>query len=250
MAEERRREYEKEPAAGSDGERKSLKEIISDITEQELSGSSDDIVTVEQLKSMEKECSSRLKRRRLIGAAAVFFVVIAGALIVSVNYPADVEADKNAPEEIVSEDGVVIEDGGWGSSSEDTLVITDWDEVANAKIYVNELMIPEYIPKEYNFEKLIIEQSDLSYVKCTFTFTAKDNSNSYFEIIELLQNESSNSVEIEDIDSAVKCEKGNVYIKDSEEIKIATIQIDGGKIIEIRSDFDNNDIIMLINNIN
>ncbi|MGN0704537.1 MAG: hypothetical protein ACI4LD_08250, partial [Lentihominibacter sp.] len=129
MAEEKSREYENGSAADLNKDEKSLKEIICDITEQELSGSSDDIVTVEQLKSMEKECSSRLKRRRLIGAAAVFFVAIAGALIVSVNYPADVEADKNAPEEIVSEDGVVIEDGGWGSSSEDTLVITDWDEV-------------------------------------------------------------------------------------------------------------------------
>ena len=38
MAEERRREYEKGPVAGSDGYEKSLKEIICDITEQAYNG--------------------------------------------------------------------------------------------------------------------------------------------------------------------------------------------------------------------
>ena len=61
-------------------------------------------------------------------------------------FTTDVDADKNAKEEIVTEDGVVIEDGGWGSDDEESWEITDWNEVSAMKATIPQLIIPEYIP--------------------------------------------------------------------------------------------------------
>ena len=243
MAEERRREYEKEPAAGSDGDRKSLKEIISDITEQELTGCSDEAVSAEQLKSMEKEYSLRLKRRRLIGAAAAFFVFIAGALLVSVNLPADVDADKNAPEEIVSEDGVVIEDGGWGSSGDTKIITDDWDEVEIIKEDFDKLMIPQYIPDGYKFVELSIDIMEGENSAGIFKFS---NGHSDLEIHEFFSNSNLDSTEIQSTCTIEDEDIGKVYIDDSNEIIKAASIVNGSFIVEIWGTENINVLIQII----
>ena len=138
--------------SGNDNSKRSIGQIISDATDEELKDyhkESAGNMTPDRLKAMAARTEKRKRRhmRELAGVAALFILVVVGGIMVFNTFTTDVDADKNAKEEIVTEDGVVIEDGGWGSSSEDNWVITDWAEVKIAKITVPELVVPEYIPK-------------------------------------------------------------------------------------------------------
>ena len=138
---------------------KSVREIISDATDRELRDFTTGSLTPEELTAMAAAEERRRKRRmrRINGIAALFVIVLAcEAFFVFSTFTADVDADKNPKEEIVTEDGVIIEDGGWGSSSEDTWEITDWSEVSVMKATIPELVIPEYIPEGYECERLTI----------------------------------------------------------------------------------------------
>ena len=138
---------------------RSIREIISDVTDRELKDFATGNLTPDELVAMAAAEERRRKRRmrRISGIAALFVIVLAcGAFFVFSTFTTDVDADKNPKEEIVTEDGVIIEDGGWGSSSEDTWEINNWDEVKSAKAMISELLVPYYIPNGYVFEKLSI----------------------------------------------------------------------------------------------
>ena len=239
--------YNNEACTKNSSKDKSLQEIVYEITEDELSRFPDDTVTVEQLKRMAENQSLRRKRRRkkIIAAAAVFFVALAGILIGFSDFPANVEADKNEPEEIVTEDGVVIEDGGWGSSSEDELIITDWDEVELARKYVSQLMIPTSLPDGYVFKELNIESQKDAGNTCTFLY---ENGNELLEIYEYIPLNNLNSIEISDFEHKADTELGTVYFNTTEGIKTAIIQNkNDGMIIVIKGELYRNDIISIIN---
>ena len=99
---------------------RSIREIVSDATDRELKDFATGNLTLDELVAMAAAEERRRKRRmrRISGIAALFVIVLAcGAFFVFSTFTTDVDADKNPKEEIVTEDGVIIEDGGWGSSS-------------------------------------------------------------------------------------------------------------------------------------
>ena len=154
---------------------RSIREIISDATDRELKDFATGNLTPDELVAMAAAEERRRKRRmrRISGIAALFVIVLAcGAFFVFSTFTTDVDADKNPKKEIVTEDGVIIEDGGWGSSSEDGWIITDWKEVSAAKATIPELVIPEYVPKGYEFESLKVEGSK----ECTVAQYSYSNS--------------------------------------------------------------------------
>lgn len=225
---------------------RTLKDIISDITEQELAEKCPDVViTRDQLhQKIKKHRKRRLKK-------PVTFAVIAAVLVLGfialwpMLSPNDLkaDADKNAKEEILTDDGVIIEDKGWGSSSEDVILITDWDDIPIAKSQIDELLVPEYIPEGYEFQELRVESKSEYGILCTYLFTKKA------EKIEIYENIALNnllSTEIEKRDNFIISTKGIIYITQKNSYKNATIEIHDGIIINIYGKVNNKEIEKII----
>lgn len=226
---------------------RSIREIISDATDRELKDFATGNLTPDELVAMAAAEERRRKRRmrRISGIAALFVIVLAcGAFFVFSTFTTDVDADKNPKKEIVTEDGVIIEDGGWGSSSEDTWEITDWNEVNTAKATIPELMIPEYIPEGYEFERLTIDNLGTSQ-RMAFIFV--NNYGIELFINEYKQGESLQVTDIFDYSRIIESQKGNVYLLDMDTNIKATIQINDDLIVEIFSELTDNELIDIIN---
>lgn len=227
---------------------RTLKEIVSDATDRDLERYETGILTPDRLKKLASDADKRKKRRhrRIAGIAALFAVVVAGAIMVFDFADTDVEADKNSKEEIVTEDGsIIIEDGGWGSSSEDGWIITDWAEVEIAKATIPELIVPGYIPEGYEFKELkIFGGSNAFNIEYLF-----DSDNEYELIIyQYKQDENLGAVQINNIDNEIYSKKGKIYIKNDGEYKKATIYMDDDFIVDMWNNFSNEEILKVIEN--
>lgn len=225
---------------------RTLEDIISDITEQELAEKCPDVViTRDQLhQKIKKHRKRRLKK-------PVAFAVIAAVLVLGfialwpMLSPNDIkaDADKNAKEEILTDDGVIIEDKGWGSSSEDVILITDWDEIPFAKAHVDNLLVPEYMPKGYTFKEVRIESYGSMGASINILF---NNGNEELHIFESINGAKNNSFEKEQIDDVTECEQGEILVKNYENKIIATIQIDDGIMVTIEGDISIAECIAII----
>lgn len=223
---------------------RTMKQIIKDSTDRELERYETKGLTPDELKTMVAAAKRKKKQRyrKLAGVAALFVVVLFGAIIVFNNFSTDVEADKNAKEEIITEDGVVIEDGGWGGNSENNWVITDWSEVKVAKTTVHELIIPQYVPEGYIFRDLIIERVSEEQRICVYMYMGEEGT---IQINQIIDNSSQLFYEINEYQRILSTSKGDVYIQNEDEKK-AIIQIDDGNIIEIYSGLPNDEILKII----
>ena len=226
---------------------RSIREIVSDATDRELKDFATGNLTLDELVAMAAAEERRRKRRmrRISGIAALFVIVLAcGAFFVFSTFTTDVDADKNPKEEIVTEDGVIIEDGGWGSSSEDMWEITDWKEVSAAKATIPELVIPDYVPKGYEFEKLtIMEIEKMLSVEYLF-----NNDDDELIIQQYIHNQSLEATFITE-GRVIDSNKGSIYITETAEKKNATVYMDDGIIVYIWTTLSDNEIKSIIDQI-
>jgi len=227
---------------------KTLKDIIIEETEQELASNLPEFsASPEEMLAKVKAKEKKTKRHRLgyfVFAAVLLLAFVAIGMKCSDTF-LTVDADKNGKEEIVTDDGVIIEDEGWGSSSEDGITITEWKEVPLAKVHVEELLIPEYIPEGYEFEELRVENVDGGNT-CTFTFLSINNE------IEIRQHNihgNRQSIEINNIGKKIDSRKGAIYVRSLDNYNIATMYIDEGLVIEIISNLTEKEIIKVLDNI-
>lgn len=225
---------------------RTIKEIITDATDRELEDYETGLMTPEKLRGLAAAENRRKKfrYRKIAGLAALFLVVIVSAVMVFNSMTSDVDADKNHKEEIITDGGVVIEDGGWGSSSEDNWTVTDWDEVKTVKATIPELAVPEYIPEGYEFKKLIVKEGDPIRVEYLFD----DSYENELVIYQFIYTENLNATHIENNDRAINSARGKIYIKESLENNKATIQIDDGNIVDIWSILTDNEVLKIIEN--
>lgn len=234
--------------SGNDNSKRSIGQIISDATDEELKDyhkESAGNMTPDRLKAMAARTEKRKRRhmRELAGVAALFILVVVGGIMVFNTFTTDVDADKNAKEELVTEDGVVIEDGGWGSSSEDNWVITDWAEVKSIKESIPQLIILKYVPKGYKFKQLSINEMENA---MSMEYLFYNNDNQELIIHQYYHNENLEVTNIYDNDKTLRCSKGTVYIKENQTMNTATIQMNDGCIIEIFSCLVDEEIIKII----
>jgi len=208
-----------------------MKEIISDAVDRQLDKEPELTMTPEKLKKrMAARKVERIKRRaRNVGVAAALIVGVGAAMVICGDF--DVGANKNPKEEIITEDGVVIEDGGYGSSDgeDNVLTITDWNEVEVTKAAIKELFVPKYIPEGYDFKSLIIEDLEGDCLRSLYAFSNENNESIEIEIFTRKDGEVSFA-----IDAATKIlssNKGEVYLY--EDRNKAIIQIDDGIVITI-----------------
>ena len=224
---------------------RSIREIVSDATDRELKDFATGNLTPDELVAMAAAEERRRKRRmrRISGIAALFVIVLAcGAFFVFSTFTTDVDADKNPKEEIVTEDGVIIEDGGWGSSSEDMWEINNWDEVKSAKAMISELLVPYYIPNGYVFEKLsIVEIGKMLKIEYYFKNDIQDE----LIIQEYIQNENLDVTYVTE-SRVIDSNKGAIYIVEFGEIKNATVYMNDGTSIYIWTKINDEQIVQLV----
>ncbi len=198
------------------------------------------------------ETAKTRKKKRLYklvgGIAAVFVLILIGAVVAFNALSVDVGADKNQKEEIVTEDGVVIEVAGDGTEhySGEVWSTEDWSEVAMVKVLYPQLLIPEYIPNEYQFQSLYVEQLETGDITGQYLFLTEVEDMLEIEVfvtdIMLL------SSNIENVEKTIKSTKGTIYIQEDEK-KTATIQIDDGIIIKIWGKISDEEIVKIIDNL-
>lgn len=239
-------EEERTDSRDNGRQERTIGEIISDATDEELKHYHTGTLTPEELRSAvdkERRAGRRRMLRRLTAAAALLMLVMAATVFAFENFTTDVDADKNAKEEIVTEDGVVIEDGGWGSDSEQSWEITDWDEVATMKEVIPMMAIPNYIPKGYIFQNLTMEESGNAIM---ISYLFKNEEEHELTIQQYIQEENLEVTQIYDYDREISSEVGTIYIFESPEINNAIILLDDGNVIYLWTTLDDLEITKLV----
>ncbi len=227
---------------------KSLQEILGEALERDAADAAPSPMSYEQFQSMlseRKQVKWKKRKLRIAGFAALFMIVLVSAALVFRAFTTDVGANKNAPEEIITEDGVVIEDKGWGSSGEDCWTITNWDEIETVKATFPDLMIPRYIPEGYEFEELTVEYTEIG--SETYEYMFSNGQGETIEIEMAMINKGEAVKNIDQISRVISSGKGSVYVQ--EDIKMVTIQMEDDLSIHMWSNLSDEEIIKLIDNI-
>ena len=198
--------------------------------------------SLEEFKLMVYKDRERRRKRRNAAVAGIVVALLAGFFAFDTLVP-EVGADKNPKEEIITEDGVIIEDGGYGSSvgEDDVFVINDWEHVIDGKMVTQKLLIPQYIPNGYMFEKLVIESVVEEDILCKYYFSDEKNNNL---IIEIFITEGETTYAIEDVSKRVETPSGTIYWQQQE--KKATIILDGSCMVSVWSDLSENETMKII----
>jgi len=203
--------------------------------------------TLEEFKVMVYKDREKRRKKRNALVVCIVAAFIVGYLAYDDLVP-EVGADKNPKETIQTEDGVIIEDGGWGSSTgeDDVWVVTEKGDIPLVKKGIPELVIPRYIPSNYEFIQLEVEMIDNSAITCKYTYEEKHSQQLKIEIH--ISNTSKNSHEVSKYEKVIKTNQGDVYICE-EKNKIATMQIDDGIIINVRANISNEEMIRVFDNL-
>lgn len=253
----------------TDNKERTIKDILNDEIERKLAENPPKMPTLEEFKAMayerleekdaentEAETDTEVrtivantrtdkKRKLYIACGAAGFVIAVMICAFAINmFTADVGADKNPKDEIITEDGVIIEDGGWGSSEGEDNVwsTTDWEYIEDAKKAAPTVLIPKYVPSGYVFEKVTIITDDIGNATCEFMFF---NGNTPLEIEEYIPKNYLDSFKVDKAAREIDCKKGKVYIQEYDN-KIATIQMNGGIIFNIWTNASDDEIIKII----
>ncbi len=232
----------------NDNDNKILKDAFDAELMKRLESNPPEILSYEEFSAMaDRQLNKRRRKSRIIGIAASLAIVLLASIFAATQLTPDVDADKNPKEEIITEDGVIIEDGGWGSSEDEdnVRIITDWALIEEGRDIVPDLLIPKYIPEGYEFEQLKIEVINEDMAICEFFF---NNGKRAIEIESQHCNSATSAFKISDIDRELRTDKGIVYIQEKNN-KIATIQTDDGIIIYILGSIADDEIISIIDSL-
>lgn len=229
----------------SDDRQKALKEaFVKEIREELASDHSGKPSFEDFKKAVEKDRASRRKRRTAI--AACFAVALLVSFFAFDMLASDVGADKNPKETIVTEDGVIIEDGGYGSSEyeDDVWITEDWNHVGDAKELYPQLLVPKYIPEKYSFYRLKIHRVINEDFVCEYLFK---NNNEVLEIEILATKGGEIATNVEGTNKKVMTTKGTLYI--NVENKTAIIQMAEGIVINIWHNVSEKELVSIVDNL-
>lgn len=229
--------------------RSTLKEAFDAELMKRLEENPPEIPTYEEFSAMvDKSLAERCRRRkRIAGIAAGFVVVLLAGILACTNLTADVDADKNPKEEIITEDGVIIEDGGWGSSDGEDNVwsTTEWEHVNDAKVVEPRLIVPHYVPERFVFKQLTVEQ--FAEVDSTSEYSFVGNKKDVLEIEVTIQRSDLTTIKIGNVLREIQSKNGTIYIQENG--KKATIQIDDGIIVNIWGDLTDTEFKKIVEEI-
>ncbi len=203
--------------------------------------------TLEEFKVMVYKDREKRRKKRNTMVACVVAAFVVGLFSFEYFVP-EVGADKNPKETIKTEDGVIIEDGGWGSSEENNAVtIENWNDVSIAKKHYSQMLIPQYIPAEYEFKYVTIENVTEKNIVCKYLFV-NNNINDNLEIEIIVTDGGEGTHIINDPIRQLESKKGQIYVVNGQN-KIATIQIDDGVLVYIWSNLEDEELLKLVDNL-
>lgn len=201
--------------------------------------------TLDEFKVMVYKDREKRRKKRNALVACIVAAFIVGYLTYDDLVP-EVGADKNPKETIQTEDGVIIEDGGWGSSEEKegVYIIDNWEHISDAALIEPNILIPEYIPSGYHFEQLTIERFEKDNSTSEYLFANQEENVMEIEIV-VFKNDSI-STDINNIKQTIESEKGTIYIQGENKNKRATILMDDGISIYIWGELSDFDILKIV----
>lgn len=228
---------------------RTMEDIIYDAVEQENRSREKKTVTGEYLAELAARDRKRSARRfrRTAGIAAALLLAAVSAFLLTDRDLFDAGAGKGGEEETVTEDGVVVEDEGWGSGEEDMVVFETWEEAVMAKEDIPQLLIPEYVPDGYGFESLRIESLEDGSLMCLFNFENKGDD--FIEVHEFIQEQELLArATFDDNGYTLEAKERDIYVSEyGTDGKKATIQTDGGVIADVICSLSDEEIIKIIN---
>lgn len=199
--------------------------------------------TLEEFKLMVYKDREKRRKKRNTMVACIIAAFLVGFLSFEHLVP-EVGADKNPKEEIVTEDGVIIEDGGYGSREEadNVLLINNFNDIEYVKKHYPEVLIPNYIPKGYVFSELKVEGITEKDIICEYTFI--DSNKAKFEIEVLIIESGELTTRVYEEYTCIESQLGSVYFQKNE--NIATMQFDENTIINIWYETSVSEVIKVI----
>ena len=236
-------------------ENRTVEQILADELDRQLEESPPKLPSREEFRAMawehleEEKRKKQAKRnpRRILRKAGIAAGLVLAVLIGAYALNAvtdDVGADKNPKEKIITEDGMIIEDGGWGSFVEEgeQIVITDWDEVEVVKKKYKQLKTPTYTPYGYKFKQLTINNIVENNIISTYLFANKNKQKLEIEL--LVTENGTMSVGITEVNKKIECEKGTIYSQENN--KKATIYLDDGIVVNIWHAIPEQELVKII----
>lgn len=202
---------------------KNTASMLTAALEEELGEIPEASITIGELQKLEQQAREK-KRRKTIkiisaSAAAVVLCILAGFVLwPQAALPAD--AGRTSEQRIQQKAGaVVINDGDVeGDIGLTEIAETDWDKVGAVKQNYPQLCIPEYIPHEYAFAELNIEEYGSSIYEYKYTFTGKHSQEIIITQISTGEEEVNTSF-IENCDKKIVINGEPVYIAKSQNRK-------------------------------
>lgn len=201
--------------------------------------------TLDEFKVMVYKDREKRRKKRNALVACIVAAFIVGYLTYDDLVP-EVGADKNPKETIQTEDGVIIEDGGWESSVEENIwLINDIEHVKDVKVVYPNIPVPQYVPKGYIFDELKVTTLETKSILANYVFLNKGTD---IELEFLIVEEDEDSTNISDVKEGIQTQKGMLYFQEAEHKK-ATIKLNSGVYLSIWADIDDDEYVKIVNGI-
>lgn len=199
--------------------------------------------TLEEFKLLVYKDREKRRKKRNALVACIVAAFIVGYLTYDDLVP-EVGADKNPKKTIQTEDGVIIEDGGYGSSvgEENVWVTEDWEQVEDAQNIFPRMAVLHYVPEGYIFTSLVIRQNEVGSYVSKYLF--KDIEKNTLEIDVYQFDDRETSIDINNVVRKIELKKGDIYIQD--ENKKATVHFEDG-IAVIWPSLSDEDLVKIAN---
>lgn len=227
-------------------------EILSEALAEELGDIPKVSITIEELEALERADRQQRRKRKLryfsMVAAAVFICVVAlYAFWPETAVP--VNADKNTEQRVEEKDGVVVINEGdvEGSGQITKISETDWKNIENIRTLVPMLIVPEYVPKQYIFRKLAIEQYENNGFLARYIYS-KDGQEFCIEQREYAET-GVNMGTIDGNPDKIDTNKGTAYLYTEKNNVLGIVYTKTG-VLKVAGCLDKEEVISIIKNIN
>lgn len=186
-----------------------------------------------------------LRKRYAIAActALVFLCAAALALHFGLLSGSDVSMAGKGSDQINETEGGAVIKGNQADADENLgsvkIVIDDWKQVEEAQIKYPDMLIPEYIPEGYEFEKLVIEGNALT-EKYRFLFRKGERE------LEISDNVFEENAAIFNYDRIIEVGDGVIMVNSEENTACYRI---GARTIMVRGNIIDEEVILVISNL-
>jgi len=204
--------------------------------------------TLDEFKVMVYKDHEKRRKKRNALVACIVAAFIVGYLTYDDLVP-EVGADKNPKETIQTEDGVIIEDGGYGSSDgeENVIVVTKIENLEDIKKIYPQMPIPSYVPESYVFNKMEITSLEEGAFIAQYVYQNNNGLNN-LEMEFIMLNKGELSFDINDVVREINTDNGKIYFQKAASKK-ATIELSSGLYVNIWADINDEEYIMILNGI-